>query len=180
MYEDQLLPGRSPEFRAIYERIKVANELSARFRDLSMEDTAGIHELFGALTGRTPDGTFSLIPPFFADYGLNITVASRVFINTDCHFTGWGAIDIADEVMIAPLVRLVTAGHPVEPELRRSHVIARAISVGRNVWIGTGATVMGGVNIGADAVVAAGAVVTRDVPPATVVAGVPAVVVRQL
>jgi acetyltransferase-like isoleucine patch superfamily enzyme len=82
--------------------------------------------------------------------------------------------------MIASKVNLVTAGHPVEPDKRRAYITAEPITIGTNVWIGAAATILPGVTIGADAVVAAGAVVTRDVPPASLVAGVPATVIRHL
>jgi acetyltransferase-like isoleucine patch superfamily enzyme len=82
--------------------------------------------------------------------------------------------------MIASKVNLVTAGHPVEPDKRRAYITAEPITIGTNVWIGAAATILPGVNIGADAVVAAGAVVTHDVPPASLVAGVPATVIRHL
>jgi acetyltransferase-like isoleucine patch superfamily enzyme len=82
--------------------------------------------------------------------------------------------------MIADKVNLVTAGHPVEPDERRSYITAASIAIETNVWIGAAATVLPGVSIGADSVVAAGAVVTHDVPPATLVAGVPATVIRHL
>ena len=82
--------------------------------------------------------------------------------------------------MIAHKVNLITGGHPVEPDKRRAYLTAAPITIERNVWIGAAATVLPGVHIGAGAVVAAGAVVTRDVPPATLVAGVPATVVRNL
>jgi acetyltransferase-like isoleucine patch superfamily enzyme len=82
--------------------------------------------------------------------------------------------------MIAHKVNLVAAGHPVEPDKRRSYITAAPIAIEANVWIGAAATILSGVTIGADAVVAAGAVVTQDVPPATLVAGVPAKVIRNL
>jgi acetyltransferase-like isoleucine patch superfamily enzyme len=95
-------------------------------------------------------------------------------------FTGHAPIDIADGVMIANRVNLVTSGHPVEPSERRASITAEPITIETNVWIATAATILPGVTIGADSVVAAGAVVTRDVAPATLVAGVPARVVREL
>lgn len=103
-----------------------------------------------------------------------------MFIGPNCAFTGHAPIDIADDVMIAHKVNLVTAGHPVEPERRRDFITAAPISIAPNVWIGAAATVLPGVHIGEGSVVAAGAVVTRDVAPATLVAGVPATVVRTL
>jgi acetyltransferase-like isoleucine patch superfamily enzyme len=180
MDERQWIGSRSPEFRAIFERIKVATRLSAKLSGYGMDETGPIREAFEELIGKPVGDSFTLIPPFYADYGLNIAVGRAVFIGYQCMFTGHGAIDIADEVMIANKVNLVTAGHPVEPDKRRAFITVEPITIETNVWIGTAATVLPGVTIGADAVVAAGAVVTHDVPPATLVAGVPATVIRHL
>jgi len=180
MDESTWIGVRSPEFRAIAERIKVATRLSSRLSELFMDETEEIREVFEELIGKPVGDSFHLIPPFYADYGLNITVGRSVFIGYQCMFTGHGAIDIADEVLIANKVNLVTAGHPLEPDKRRAYITVAPIRIESNVWIGTAATVLPGVTIGADSVVAAGAVVTREVPPSTLVAGVPATVVRDL
>jgi acetyltransferase-like isoleucine patch superfamily enzyme len=178
--ESTWIGARSPEFRAIFQRIKVATRLSSELSRHCMDETESIRDAFEELIGKPVGDRFTLIPPFFADYGLNITVGQAVFIGHECMFTGHGAIDIADEVMIANKVNLVTAGHPVEPNERRAYITVEPIAIERNVWIGTAATVLPGVTIGADSVVAAGAVVTHDVPAATLVAGVPATVIRYL
>jgi acetyltransferase-like isoleucine patch superfamily enzyme len=180
MHDSQLIGVRSPEFRRILERVKVATRLSAQLSAYCMDETGPIREVFEDLIGKPVGDRFTLIPPFYADYGLNITVGRAVFIGHECAFTGHAAINIADEVMIAHKVNLVTAGHPVEPDKRRAYITAEPITINRNVWIGAAATILPGVTIGADAVVAAGAVVTRDVAPATLVAGVPATVIRKL
>ena len=91
-----------------------------------------------------------------------------------------GGIEIGDDVMIGPRVSLLTSGHPLDPGRRRKQIVAAAIAIERNVWLGAGATVLQGVTVGSDAVVAAGAIVTRDVPPRTLVAGVPAQVLREI
>jgi acetyltransferase-like isoleucine patch superfamily enzyme len=101
-----------------------------------------------------------------------------VFVNQGCRLDDIGGIELGDDVMLGPGVRLVSSGHPLDPARRRHQVTAAPIVVGRNVWVGAGATVLQGVTIGDDAVVAAGAVVTHDVPPAVLVAGVPARVVK--
>jgi len=180
MHNSQLMGVRSPEFRQLFERVKVATRLSAKLSAYGLDDTARIRELFEELTGKPVGDPFYLVPPFYTDYGLNITVGSAVFIGYECAFTGHAAITIADQVMIAHKVNLVTAGHPVEPDLRRTYITAEPITIETNVWIGAAATVLPGVTIGADSVVAAGAVVTHDVPPATLVGGVPATVIREL
>jgi acetyltransferase-like isoleucine patch superfamily enzyme len=180
MHESNLIGVRSPEFREFFERVKVATRLSAKLSAYCMDETAAIRKAFEELIGKPVGDAFTLIPPFYADYGLNITVGQAVFIGYECMFTGQGAISIADQVMIANKVNLVTAGHPVEPDKRRAYITAEPITIDTNVWIGAAATVLPGVSIGPDAVVAAGAVVTHDVPPATLVAGVPATVIRSL
>jgi len=144
-----------------------------------MNQSEKIRRSFEELIGKSVGESFHLMPPFYTDSGLNITVGSAFFIG-HCAFTGHAAITIADEVMVAHKVNLVTAGHPVAPDIRRRYVTAAPITVETNVWIGAAATVMPGVTVGADSVVAAGAVVTRDVPPATLVAGVAARVIRAL
>ncbi len=180
MHESQLIGVRTPEFRQMLERVKVATRLSAKLSSYGMDETQSIRELFQELIGKPVDEPFTLIPPFYTDCGLNITVGRAVFIGYECAFTGHAPINIADQVMIAHKVNLVTAGHPVEPAKRRVYITAEPITIATNVWIGAAATILPGVTIGADAVVAAGAVVTHDVPPATLVAGVPAKVIREL
>jgi galactoside O-acetyltransferase len=180
MEDSRLIATRSPEFRKMFERVKVASRLSAKLSDYGMDEAESIRTTFEELIGKPVGDSFTLIPPFYADCGLNITIGRAVFIGYHCMFTGHAAIEIADEVMIANKVNLVTAGHPVEPEKRRAYITAEPITIDTNVWIGTAATILPGVHVGADAVVAAGAVVTRNVPPATLVAGVPARVIRDI
>jgi acetyltransferase-like isoleucine patch superfamily enzyme len=91
-----------------------------------------------------------------------------------------GGIAIGDDVMIGPNAQLISSGHPLDPAIRRAQVTTARIHIGRGAWIAAGATVLQGVTVGDDAVVAAGAVVTKDVPARTLVAGVPAHVVREL
>jgi acetyltransferase-like isoleucine patch superfamily enzyme len=112
--------------------------------------------------------------------GLDTRIGRNVFVNQNCTFYNLGGLDIADDVMIGPNVSLITSGHPVEPSQRRASVIAKPIVVERNVWIAAGATVIGGVTIGENSVVAAGSVVTRDVAPNTLVGGNPAKVIRSI
>jgi len=150
-----------------FERIKVGDPTLLQAEWILLGRAGVDREVFEKLIGKPVGDSFHLIPPFYADYGLNITIGRAVFIGYQCMFTGHGAIDIADEVMIANKVNLVTAGHPVEPDKRRAYITVEPITIERNVWIGTAATVLPGVTIGADSVVAAGAVVTHDVPPAT-------------
>src|ERR1700677_343327 len=140
MDESQWIVVRSPEFRAIFERIKVATRLSSKLSGYCMEESESIREVFEELIGKPAGDKFTLIPPFYADYGLNITIGRAVFIGYQCMFTGRGAIDNADEVMIANKVNLVTAGHPIEPDKRRAYITVEPIKVETNGWIGSAAT----------------------------------------
>lgn len=180
MDPNYLIKTKSTESRELVERVKVATRLSAALGAYRMDEPEPIRAAFEELIGKAVGDSFTLIPPFYTDYGLNLTVGRRVFIGYDCTFTGHAPIDIADEVMIAHKVNLITGGHPVEPDERYAYITGEPIAIDTNVWIGAAATVLPGVHIGAGSVVAAGAVVTRDVPPATLVAGVPATVVRSL
>ena len=180
MNEMQLIKTESQEFRDLFERVKIATRLSSKLSEYCLDDQDAIREAFEELIGKPVGDPFYLIPPFYSDYGLNISVGRAVFIGHECAFTGHAAIDIADQVMIAHKVNLVTDGHPVEPDKRRSYITAEPITIETNVWIGAAATILPGVTIGADSVVAAGAVVTHDVSRATLVAGVPAKVIRNL
>jgi acetyltransferase-like isoleucine patch superfamily enzyme len=180
MDDKHLIKTRSPEFRMLHDRVKVATRLASELSAFSYDEPEALRKAFEELIGKPVGDAFNLIPPFYTDHGLNITVGRAVFIGSGCAFTGHAAINIADGVMIAHKVNLVTAGHPVEPEKRKAYITAEPITIDTNAWIGAAATILAGVTIGADAVVGAGAVVTRDVSPATLVAGVPAKVIKHL
>lgn len=160
--------------------LKRAAALTATLNRLTFNDADEVRALFSDLVGKRVDDSFLLIPPFYTTGGPDIRVGRNVFINQNCTFYDLGGIDIADDVMIGPNVSLITSGHPIEPLRRREGVTAAPISIGRNVWIAANVTIIGGVTIGENAVVAAGSVVTRDVPPNTLVGGNPARVIRSI
>ena len=170
----------SPEWNVVSETIKRAMRLAAEINKLSCDDAAKVRDIFSELTGRKVDDSFMLIPPFYSAYGLDLRVGQRVFINQCCTLYDMGGVDIADRVMIGPNVNIITTGHPLELSQRRSFIEAKPIVIEKNVWIATAATIIGGVTVGENSVVAAGAVVTKDVPPNSFVAGVPAKVVRSI
>jgi acetyltransferase-like isoleucine patch superfamily enzyme len=174
------IDGGTPESRELYGRIRRAIGLTERLNRIPYDDQEAIRQAWIELTGSAVDETFHLIPPLYSDYGLNIRVGRNVFINQACVLNDIGGIEIGDDVMIGPRVSLLTSGHPLDPDRRRRQIVAAPITIKRNVWLGAGATILQGVTVGADAVVAAGAVVTRDVPPGTLVAGVPAQVLREI
>lgn len=111
--------------------------------------------------------------PFYTNFGQFITIGKNVFINHACSFLDMGDITIEDNVLIGPKVNLITENHPLNPNDRKS-LICQPIVIKRNAWIGAAATILPGVTIGENSVVAAGSVVTTDVPPNTVVGGIPA------
>ena len=159
---------------------KAAHEAMALTQRLNQScDPAEIRALFFELIGKPEDETFSMFPPFYTDFGRNITVGRQVFINSGCRFQDQGGITIGDGSLIGHGVTLATLNHAFDPAHRKDMHPA-PIVIGRNVWIGSNSTICPGVTIGDGAVVAAGAVVTRDVAPNTVVGGVPARLIKQI
>ncbi|AIO41920.1 bacterial transferase hexapeptide family protein [Burkholderia cenocepacia] len=175
-----VVPRRTPESAAMRAELARAMAITARLNRLAFDDADEVRALFGELIGKPMDGGFLLIPPFYATGGADMRVGRNVFVNQNCTFYDLGGLDIGDDVMIGPNVSLITSGHPIEPSRRRDAVVARPIAIGNNVWIGAGATIIGGVTVGENAVIAAGSVVTKDVPPNTLVAGNPARVIRSI
>lgn len=138
-----------------------------------------IRRLFSQIIGKPVDESFSMFPPFYTDCGKNITVGKNVFINAGCKFQDQGGIILKDGALIGHNVVLATLNHSFDPE-DRATTYPSPIIIGKNVWIGANATVLPGITIGDGAIVAAGAVVTKDVPSNTVVGGVPAKIIRKI
>lgn len=156
------------------EAIRIGMELNNQYH--TPEE---LWEIMGRLTGKKIDETFRLFPPFYTDFGKNITIGRDVFINSGCHFQDQGGIVIGDGSLIGHNVVLATINHDLDPKNNRKNHYA-PITIGNHVWIGANVTVVSGVTIGDWAVVGAGAVVTRDVPPRSVVGGVPARVIKTI
>ncbi|WP_419961762.1 sugar O-acetyltransferase [Psychrobacillus sp. BM2] len=138
-----------------------------------------IVEIFSELTGDKVDSSFMCFPPFYTDFGKNITIGKNVFFNTGCSFQDRGGISIGDGSMIGMNVTIATLNHGISLETRNTTYPSPVI-IGDNVWIGSSATILPGVTIGDNSIVAAGAVVTKDVPKDTIVAGVPAKVIKEI
>ncbi len=154
------------------EAVRIGMELNMQYH--TPEE---IREIMGRLIGKKVDDSFRMFPPFYTDFGKNITIGKDVFINSGCHFQDQGGIQIGDGALIGHNVVLATINHDLNPEENRKNHYA-PITIGAHVWIGSNATILPGVTLGDWAVVAAGAVVTQDVPPRTVVGGVPAKVLK--
>ena len=154
------------------EAVRIGMELNCQYH--TPEE---IREIMGRLTGKKIDDSFRLFPPFYTDFGKNITIGKDVFINSGCHFQDQGSITIGDGSLIGHNVVLVTINHDLNPKENRKNHYA-PIKIGSHVWIGSNATVLPGVTVGDWAVIAAGAVFTKDVPARTVVGGVPAKILK--
>lgn len=171
---------RTPESAAMLANTKRAMAITARLNQLTFNETEEVRALFSELIGRKVDDSFLLIPPFYTAGGNEIRVGHNVFVNQNCTFYDLGGLDIRDDVMIGPNVSLITTGHALEPSQRRTVTIGKPIVIEKNVWIAAGAMVIGGVTIGENSVVAAGSVITKDVPPNTLVGGNPAQIIRSI
>jgi acetyltransferase-like isoleucine patch superfamily enzyme len=176
MSGQRLMRIHSPEFQAMAARVLTVTQLTSRLNVLPFEDEAGKAELLEQILGRPLPATVTIYPPFYTDHGLHLDLGERVFINQGCTFLDYAGIRLGPRVMVGPKVTFITGGHPVDPEERRLYLTGAPIDVAENVWIGAGATILPGVSIGRDAVVAAGAVVADDVPDASVVMGAKATV----
>src|SRR6202050_1433576 len=176
----KIVYSRTPESAAMVANVQRATAITARLNRLTFNDADEVRALFSELIGKKVDDSFLLIPPFYTAGGDEIRVGRNVFVNQNCTFYDLGGLDIADDVMIGPNVSIITASHPLEPSRRRAATIGNPIAIKKNVWIAAGATIIGGVTVGENSVVAAGAVVTRDVPPNTLAGGNPARVIRSI
>lgn len=142
-------------------------------------DPAEIRDLLSQITESEIDESVVVFTPLYINYGKHTQIGKNVFINFDCVLLDLGGIVIEDNVLIAPKVSLLSEGHPVSPEERHS-LIPKPIHIKKNAWIGAGVTILQGVTIGENAVVAAGAVVSTEVPDNTVVGGIPSKIIKSL
>ena len=178
MQAGEPLRKEDPEYprfaEAVARTISLVTQMNA-----SAQDVEEVRKRLGEITGTEIDASTTIFPPFYTNFGRFIRLGKNVFINHACSFLDLCPITIEDDVMIGPRVNLITENHPLEPGDRKT-VLLKPIVVKRNAWIGAGATILPGVTIGENAVVAAGAVVSRDVPPNSIVAGIPAKVVKMV
>ena len=140
---------------------------------------AEVREYLRQITGSEVDETVRVFPPFNINYGRKTTFGKGSFVNFGCTFLALGGITIEEGAFIAPQCVLATEYHPEDPATRHS-LLTKPIVIGRNAWIGANATILAGVKVGENVIVAAGAVVSKDVPANTIVGGVPAKVIRMI
>ena len=157
-----------------------ARRLLRLYNQTTEEDLNRRADLLAELLGEIGEGVW-IEPPFYCDYGVNITLGSRVYFNFNCVVLDPARVDIGSNVLFGPAVQLCTASHPLRASERRiGREYARPIEIGSDVWLGAGAIICPGVRIGPRAVIGAGSVVTRDIPADVFAAGNPCQVVRQI
>ena len=161
------------------------HELSARAQKITMRLNYGYHEpeetvrLFSELTESKVDDSFRCFLPFYTECGINIKLGKNVFINSGCCFQDHAGIEIGDGTLIGHQVVIATLNHAQDP-LSRADMFPKPVKIGKNVWIGAHATILPGVTIGDNAIIAAGAVVTKDVEKNAVAGGVPAKKIKDI
>ena len=166
-----IISHSDPEWADVWVIVNQTIALSAKLNASSSVDE--IRSFLSEIWGQTIDPSTTVLAPFSTNFGKHTRIGKNVFVNHGCSFLDLGGITIEDDVLIGPQVKLVTENHPVDPANRKS-LDLKSIVVKKNAWIGAGAVILPGVSIGENSIVAAGAVVTQDVPSNTIVGGVPA------
>lgn len=167
-------PGYDKLIDAIWNTMRLANELNTGYHTPDE-----VRSYLSRITGQEIDESVTLLPPFYVDFGKNIRMGKRCWIQQGCTFFDRGGITLGNDVFIAPKVNLITINHDPNPE-NRSATYGRPIVIEDKVWIGINSTILPGVTIGYGSIVGANSVVTRSVPPFTVVAGNPARVIKEI
>ena len=162
----------------LYEDVQRTMQLAAEMNS-GYHSEAEVRDYLRKITGRAIDPTVRVFAPLHVNYGPGVSFGHDCFLNFGCTLLALGGITIEDDAFIGPHCVLATEYHPEDPATRHS-LLTKPIVVGRNAWLGAGVTVLAGVTIGENAIVAAGSVVTKDVPANMVVAGTPAKVIREI
>lgn len=177
MLAGDLYVADDPELAAALRR---GTRLADEYNALAPRDPEAAREVLRSLLGEVGDEAM-VRAPIYVDYGEQLTIGARTFVNFGLVALDVAPIVIGDDCQLGPNVQLLTAYHPTEPEPRRAKLEAAApITIGDNVWLGGGAIVLPGVTIGDDSVIGAGSVVTKDVPAGVVAVGNPARVIRKV
>lgn len=178
LQRDNHIAAGSPAHEFMHKAADEARKTTALINGAYHTDEE-LRALMSRLVGYRVDDGFRLFPPVYTDFGKNIKIGKDVFVNSGCCFQDQGGVTLGDGCLVGHNVVFATLDHDKRPE-RRGDMAAAPIVIGKDVWIGAHATILKGVTIGDGAIVAAGAVVTRDVPPNTIAAGVPARVVKTI
>ena len=167
-------PGYDELINSIFDTMKLAYELNTGYH--SPEE---VRDYLSQIIGRKVDESVTLLPPFYVDFGKNIRIGKRCWIQQGCTFFDRGGITIGNDVFIAQKVNLITINHDSDPE-NRSATYGRPIVIEDKIWIGINSTILPGVTVGYGSIVGANSVVTHDVSPYTVVGGNPAKFIKEI
>lgn len=173
----ETIPPNDPQAYKMREASFATKELLVQMNNSS--DPTEIRDLLSQITASEIDESVAVFTPLYINYGKHTRIGKNVFINFDCVFLDLGGITIEDNVLLAPKVSLLSEAHPISPEERHS-LVPKPIHIKRNAWIGANATILQGVTIGENSVVAAGSVVSKDVPDNTIVGGTPAKIIKTI
>lgn len=177
MLAGELYQAGDPQLEA--ERLH-ARKLLKSFNESDPEDKETRIEILRSLFGKIGKNLW-IDPPFFCDYGYNISIGDNVFFNFNCVILDVVPVSFGDRVMVGPNVQFYPASHPLDAKTRGElWEYGKEIHVGSDVWIGGGSIICPGVSIGDRSIIAAGTVVTKDVPSDVIVAGNPAKIIRKL
>ena len=175
----EIVSPNEPGYDALIDDIFACMETSQELNTVSIRNQKRVHELMEIILGKTMPENTTLLSPLYIDYGKPVTIGERCFIQQCCTVFGRGGITIGNDVFIGPKCNLITINHDVNPD-NRSATYGRPIVIEDKMWIGINSTILPGVKIGYGSIVGAQSVVTRDVPPMTVVAGNPARIIRNI
>ena len=178
MATGNVISGGSPVHVKMHELSQEALRITMQINN-AYHNHEEIIALMSELTGIKVHDSFGLFPPFYTDCGKNIRMGKRVFINSGCKFQDQGGITIGDDVLIGHNCVIATLNHVMDPD-RRADMVPAPVKIGDKVWVGANVTILQGVTIGEGAIIAAGAVVNKDVPPRSIVGGVPAKIIKSI
>ena len=174
----QMVKAGSEAHLLMHQASREAQKITARLNN-QYHEPEEIRQLLSELWGIEVPESVGMFPPFYTDFGKNTTVGERTFLNAGCKFQDQGGISIGDDCLIGHNATLCTINHAQDPD-RRGDMEFHPIRIENKVWLGANVTVLPGVTIGEGAIVAAGAVVTKDVAARTVVGGVPAKLIKRI
>ncbi len=168
-----------PDDPEIHKLLQASYEVKKKLNLLNTYTEPGeILKILSEIVGEELENV-TVFTPIYINYGKHLSIGKNVFINFDCTFLTLGGITIEDDVLIGPKVSLITENHPLTPQHRKG-LIGKSIHIKKNAWIGASATILPGVTIGENAVVAAGAVVSKDVPDNVLAGGIPAKIIKTI
>jgi acetyltransferase-like isoleucine patch superfamily enzyme len=173
----ETVPFNDPFYVQIHEAASHTTALLTEFNVSA--NIEKVRHIWGEISETPLHSSSTIQIPFYINIGRFTSIGKNVYINNDCTFLDMGTINIEDDVLIGPKVSLITESHPLNPSERKA-LLVKPIVIKRNAWIGAGAIILPGVTVGENAVVAAGAVVSKNVPDNTVVAGVPATIIKAI